>query len=191
MADTVTNPIEVTRNNQQDEPRIYVADLKAYVAGTIHGRWIDAHQDAEDLHAEIQALLAESPEAGSEEFALHDYEGFGSASLDEYESLEDVAALAALVVEHGEDLASAVWNHTRGDIDECKRIIEEDYLGCFDDLEDWAIELFENTGELDALPARLRSYFDFAAFARDCNLSGDIYSVDATDGRGVHVFSNR
>jgi len=84
-----------------------------------------------------------------------------------------------------------VWDRAGGDIDECNRIIEENYLGCFNDIEDWAIDLLDSTGELDALPARLRCYFDFSAFALDCELSGDIYTVSGAEVCGVHVFSNR
>ena len=43
-------------------PRIYVACLAAYNAGTLHGAWIDADQSAEAIWAEIRAMLATSPE---------------------------------------------------------------------------------------------------------------------------------
>lgn len=42
-------------------PRIYVADLSAYNAGNLHGRWINADQDADDIRAEIAEMLRESP----------------------------------------------------------------------------------------------------------------------------------
>lgn len=46
-----------------DTPRIYVASLSDYNAGTLHGEWIDATQELDDIWAEINAMLAASPEA--------------------------------------------------------------------------------------------------------------------------------
>jgi antirestriction protein len=42
-------------------PRIYVADLGAYNNGILHGCWIDADQDADDIGTEITAMLRDSP----------------------------------------------------------------------------------------------------------------------------------
>jgi antirestriction protein len=42
-------------------PRIYVADLASYNAGRLHGVWIDAAQDLDDVWAEINAMLRASP----------------------------------------------------------------------------------------------------------------------------------
>jgi len=41
-------------------PRIYVASLSDYNAGHLHGRWIDATQDLEDIYLEIKEMLRES-----------------------------------------------------------------------------------------------------------------------------------
>lgn len=54
-----------------DTPRIYVACLAAYNAGTLHGKWIEATQDIEDIWKEIRDMLASSPEPNSEEWAIH------------------------------------------------------------------------------------------------------------------------
>jgi antirestriction protein len=43
-------------------PRIYVACLASYNNGVLHGAWIDAGQSADEIHAEIQEMLAASPE---------------------------------------------------------------------------------------------------------------------------------
>ena len=40
-----------------DTPRVYVACLAAYNAGKLHGERIDANQDADAIHEEIQAML--------------------------------------------------------------------------------------------------------------------------------------
>jgi len=56
--------------NATETPRIYVACLAAYNSGRLHGRWIDAAQDAEDIKAQIAEMLKESPEPGAEEWAI-------------------------------------------------------------------------------------------------------------------------
>jgi antirestriction protein len=59
------------------KPRIYVACLAAYNSGYLHGQWINADQPAAKIFAEIRDMLQASPESGAEEWAVHDYEGFG------------------------------------------------------------------------------------------------------------------
>jgi len=45
-----------------DTPRIYVASLADYVAGRLHGRWIDADRPIETIREQIAQMLAESKE---------------------------------------------------------------------------------------------------------------------------------
>ena len=82
-------------NQKQNDtkPRIYIASLSDYNAGRLLGRWIDANQSAEKLHADIREMLAESKEPPAEEWAIHDYEGFGTLRLSEFASVDDVAEL--------------------------------------------------------------------------------------------------
>jgi antirestriction protein len=51
----------------------------------------------------------------------------------------------------------------------------------------WAEQLMDDTGQLNALPANIRGYFDFEAFARDAELGGDILAINTNDGL-THVF---
>lgn len=43
--------------------RIYVACLAAYNKGILHGAWIEANQDADQIRDEIAAMLARSSTA--------------------------------------------------------------------------------------------------------------------------------
>ena len=61
----------------QDQQRIYVACLAAYNSGILHGEWIDIEDDIDETWAHINAMLKASPVADAEEWAIHDYEGFG------------------------------------------------------------------------------------------------------------------
>jgi antirestriction protein len=39
--------------NTQTTPKIYVACLAAYNSGILHGKWIEANQEAEVIQSEI------------------------------------------------------------------------------------------------------------------------------------------
>lgn len=164
---------------------IYVADLAAYNAGTLHGVWIDATQELEDIHEAIQAMLAASPEPFSEEWAIHDYDGFSGLGLGEYESLEHVHAIALFLEEHG-DLGKAVLSHWCSDIDQAQQALSDDYHGCFTSLADFAQALTEET---TSIPDNLAFYIDYEKMGRDLEIN-DVYTV-TTAYDEVHVFWNR
>ena len=172
---------------KSDTPQIYVADLAAYNQGVLHGAWIDATQDPEDIEAEIQEILSKSPVPDAEEFAIHDYEGFGSLRLSEFEPIEKVSQVAKLIEEHGTMFAELV-GHFGGAryIDEAIEAMEERYQGAHKSLEDWAYEYAKDTGLECAEP--YVNYIDWERFARDAEMGGDIFTIETDDGM-VHVFS--
>ena len=70
-------------------PWIYVACLASYNNGFLHGAWIYAAQDYENIIDEIGDMLKKSPVIAlygeiAEEWAIHDYEGFGDLHINEY-----------------------------------------------------------------------------------------------------------
>jgi antirestriction protein len=174
---------EVKAITINETPRIYVACLAAYNCGYLHGRWIDAAQDAWAIYDDVKAMLAASPIAGSEEWAIHDYEGFGTIRISEYASFDHVSGLAAFIAEHGE-LGSAVLDYHNGDLEEARETLEDRYLGSYASLADYAQEVTEVS---TAIPQRLAYYIDWQAMARDAELSGDVFTVQ-TAWDSVHVF---
>jgi len=170
-------------------PRIYAASLSDYNAGRLHGAWIDADQEADDLHAAVTAMLAASHEPGAEEWAIHDHEGFGPVELSEYESLKRVSLLATGITEHG--LGFAAWAATVGTEPAALELFEEAYRGCWESMTAYAEELLDDLGAtevLERVPDWLQPYvqLDIEGFARDLRLGGDIRTVEG-DG-GVWVF---
>ena len=184
---------------RDDGPRIYVASLSDYNAGILHGRWIGADQPGDEIHEDIAVMLADSPTTRrygevAEEWAIHDYEGFGPVRLGEYERIEQVAALARGIVAHG-DAFAAWWamdppNET--DDDELEATFEEHYLGEYGSVEEYAEQMLEDLGidvdDLPGVPEGIRPYVrvDVEAYARDLQMGGDISTVEST--RGVYVF---
>lgn len=166
-----------------EEIRIYVACLASYNNAILHGVWIDATQDLEDIQDQVQDMLKDSPESDSEEYAIHDYEGFGSYQVSEYEGLESVQAIASFIEEHGE-IAGDLLSHLGDDIDDATKAIDENYAGCYLSLADYAEELTEQTGDI---PQHLQFYIDYEKMGRDMELSGDTFTTETAHDQ-VHVF---
>jgi len=162
--------------------QIYVACLAAYNNGHLHGRWIDAKQEAWAIYGDIRDILNTSPIVDAEEWAIHDYEGFGGLSISEYEGIEDVAKFAAFIVEHGEMGAELVSHF--GDIEQARTALEENYHGSFESLADYVQDLTEDTSQI---PEHLRFYIDWDAMARDAETSGDVFTVQTAHDE-IHVF---
>ncbi len=165
-------------------PRIYVACLAAYNNGILHGAWIDANREPWALWAEVSDMLARSPISGAEEYAIHDYEGFEGARIEEYSSLDHVAALAAFISEHGR-LGGELLSYHGGDLEEARATIEDRYLGRYDSLADYARELTEQSV---SIPEALQYYVDWQAMARDLELSGDVIAFEL-GCEEVHLFA--
>jgi len=190
-------PESTGNDNEQREvqhetlPRIYVASLSDYNTGRLHGVWIDATEDIENVYTAVENLLSSSPEPIAEEFAIHDYEGFGSVRFSEYEKLETVVRIAQGIAEHGKPFAG--WAACLGESQWDDHLDEfgDHYLGSYESVEDYAAQLLDDLGvDVDNLgPENLQPYvrFDLEAFARDLSMDLDVEQDDA----GVHIFDAR
>ncbi len=168
-----------------EEIRIYVADLAAYNNGILHGVWIDATQDIDDIQEQITDMLASSPEEDAEEYAIHDYEGFAGYSISEYEGIQRVHEVACFLEEHGE-IAGDLLSHFGDNIEDAQKAIEENYCGCYASLADYAEELTEETTQI---PEHLAFYIDYEKMGRDMELGGDVFTIE-TGYQEVHIFWN-
>ncbi|MEQ8400875.1 MAG: antirestriction protein ArdA [Roseitalea porphyridii] len=175
-----------TGSQQTDTPRIYAACLAAYNNGHLHGCWIDATQDSDAIQVEISAMLAASPVPNAEEWAIHDYEGYEGARLEEYSGIEKAHALALFIVERGK-LGAKLLQHFGGDLDEAEAAFEN-YAGQHADLAAFAEHLAEETGA--PISDSIAPYVDYRAMGRDLELGGDIFTVELGFGE-LHVFWSR
>ncbi len=176
----------MTKNNEKLEPKIYVACLASYNAGMLHGECIDATLETDEIQEEIQRVLKSSPIEDAEEHAIHDYEDFCGAELGEYPDLEEVSNVAKFLVEHGE-LGAEILSHFCCDLEEARKAIEEQYLGEYESLEDYAEEYVEQSG-LD-IPDSIKNYVDYESMGRDMELGGDVFTIE-TGYKEVHIFIN-
>ena len=186
---------ETAEREPATDTRIYVASLSDYNDGRLHGAWIDADGEPDDLDEQVQAMLARSPmrseAGGAEEWAIHDYEGFGPLRLGEYEDIATISTIGQGIAEHGP--AFAHWAAISGtsDRDELARF-DDVYLGHWESVAAYAEELLEDLGIDDllerAIPEHLQAYVhvDVEGFARDLEYSGDLSSSEGDDG--VYLF---
>lgn len=178
------------KRNPDVSPKIYVADLAAYNAGTLHGAWIDLEgKDAEDVWAEISAIIESSPVEGAEEHAIHHYEGFGDYKVDEYDRIDDLVALVEAFEEHGQEPFSAFLSYHgsyySGKLEDAASDFEESYQGEWDSEEAYAENYLEDTGQLNEIPEWAQPYFDMEAYARSMFMDSHS-SIDSASG--VYVF---
>jgi antirestriction protein len=196
------DPIEQAERAEtldEDHPQIWVGSLSDYNNGVLHGEWLDAARDADEVHADIQRMLEASPTAAkygdvAEEWGIFDNEGFGPLQVGEHDSISFVTAVARGIAEHGP--AFAAW----ADVMENEELLDgfqEAYLGEFDSLEAYAEQLIDDLGYTqlldDTLPEHVRRYVEIntAGLAQDMWLGGGLH-VYHRDGGGVWLFdSNR
>lgn len=164
--------------------RIYVACLAAYNAGRLHGAWIDASSDVDEMQEAIDAMLKASPAPGAEEWAIHDYEDL--PDLGEYPGLERVADVVEFFEEHSDDyseaLLTALLMDTGGDIKDAESWLDN-YCGTYETFKDYAVEAADKRLSYYELPDFVSNYFDYDAYARD--LSMDRHTIEYSEGVAV------
>jgi antirestriction protein len=166
-------------------PSIYIADLSAYNNGRLHGVWVDATDGLNEISDQVKAMLKASPEPMAEEYAIHDYEGFGSYKVSEYEGLEEVHGIAVFIEEHGA-LGAEVLDYACGDMEQAEKSLTESYNGEYKSVADFSEQLTEDTS---SVPEHLQYYIDYEKMGRDMELSGDIFTIE-TGFEEVHIFWN-
>lgn len=173
--------------NYETRPRIYVASLSDYNAGRLHGRWIDAAQATEEIESEVKEMLAESPEPIAEEWAIHDYEGFGPLSLSEWESFERVSTIALLIKKHGKAFAAWVADDPGEELgDDTEEQFLDAFCGEWDSEKDYAEELAR---EINPPPDEWDAYIDWESYANTLFIDSH-FSTPTGDGT-IYVFWHR
>lgn len=157
-----------------DTPRIYVASLSDYNAGTLHGTWIDLEPDmsADEIMEQIESMLADSNEPYAEEWAIHDHED--CSFFGEYASLADIEAFCEVWNGYNLDVIKAIADNNS--FTEALDIVAEERYTIWasrDDIIDSWIEMME-------VPEHVSFYLDEQAIWRD--LSMDCTYIELDDG---------
>lgn len=172
-------------------PKIYVACLASYNAGTLHGEWIDL-DGTEDIGKRIDDMLGNSPvREEAEEWAIHDHEFCGHlGTYAGFEGVENISEVYAKAKSQGVDweLFCEFCTHTGDDIElGAIEKFNESYAGSDKCLADWCRNFLDETGQLNAIPENLRFYFDYDAFAWNLEMS-DVFTV--RHAGQAHIFWN-
>lgn len=176
-------------------PQLWVGSLADYNAGHLHGAWLYATLDADVLKNAIQFVLDNAHEAGAEEFAVMDYDGFGSElerELGEYPRLEVVSRLGQGIAEHGAAFAAWAMHVGPGSEEQLDRF-EDHYRGEYTSMEEYVEQYLDDADACSFMryvPERLQPYVkvDVKMLAQDMGF--DLEVVEKGDG-GVFVFDVR
>jgi antirestriction protein len=175
-------------------PRIWVGSLSDYNNGVLHGTWMDAAREPEEIQADIDSMLAASPWTArtgepAEEWGIFDTDNFGGCRIDQQENLDWISAVAKGITELGQ--AFAAWAAV---VEEPERLtkFDEAYQGHYDSVTAYIEQLINDLGYDELLdrvvPPTLRPYvkIDITATANDL-LGRDLHALPAPTG-GVWIF---
>lgn len=170
---------------------VYFACLSSYNSGTLHGCWVDLSPmgatTAEEINDCIAAMLANSPEPGAEEWAMHDSNGIPFyLSRNEWPDLATLAEFAETLSDLSADeeipyVMLCNDRHAVVSVDSFR----EAFCGVYDSPEDYAEELAADMGiELSGFGWPL-NHIDWAAAWHDLDCDG--YSAEYSSEAGGYV----
>jgi len=193
--------------------RFYAADLAAYNSGILHGIWVDATSDADEMQEQIAAMLRASPcpnvtvehpetnetVPSAEEWVVHDYDDAAKliSHMGETSDLKAIAEAAEAFEEISDDYHETIlpflldWVRDRvTEPHAWKAALDDAFAGEWNDPEDYAADLAEQCGYLENLPDALQNYIDFRAMARDMALGGEMDFICTSTGQHLQNYDN-
>ncbi len=140
---------------EKDTPKIWVGCLAAQNSGYLHGLWLDATRESEEILEDINWMLSYSPvkdREACEDWIICDSENFGSIKIDQYQSIESVSQLAIAISNEELEAFDLFYDYFGYDnVEEAIKKYEERYQGCYEDPEDFAYQLWEDCVYLKSL----------------------------------------
>ena len=157
-------------NNDNREPKIYVASLAHYNNGELVGKWMNLtdYSSSDELMSSIGAYIASLTCYGEpcEEYAIHDYE-YLPFNICEYagrDTFDKIYSILELSNEYDIDAISAFCNHFGVDSLES---FGDAYVGQYDSELDFTYQYVEDCLDLEKTMGNLSIYFDFKRFSLD------------------------
>ena len=132
--------------------RVYVGTYAKYNNGSLSGAWLDLsdYSDKEEFYEACRELHKDEEDA---EYMFQDWENVPEGLIGESWISENFFALRDAV----EDLSEE-------DADDLIKAFQDEYIGQYDDEEDFATQI---VAECYELPDFAETYFDYQRFARD------------------------
>lgn len=174
---------EGKKKTDLDNPCIYVANLGAYNAGKLVGKWLDLttfNNDVDELQEAIDRIANYLGPVYGDEWAIHDYSNMPS-SLGENPDLDLLLDVAQAVDVHGFNQVNAFCSlHDVADLSS----FDDLYDGEWRSFQEFSDTLFDDV-YLHEVPESIAPYIDYEKFAQD--LGHDYHEVDNPAG-GVFIF---
>ena len=167
------------------KPAVYVGTYAKYNNGNLDGAWLNL-EDYPDRDAFLQACAELHQDESDPEFMFQDFQCFPREFYGESYLPETLWAWLDLDDDDRELLS--VYSNWICDKNATIEDARDKFQGKFRSREDWAEQYADDTGLLSSVPENLRAYFDMDAFARDCEIGGDMAFIEH-DGE-VWAFSN-
>ena len=166
-------PTEIEHMESTYTPaQVYFACLASYNNGHLHGCWVEPIHGVDHMRDAIAEMLETSPIEGAEEWAVHDYEGYEGAHIEEYAGLEHIYELTEFI-EGNSAIGAALLEHYGNDLNDAWRASKDQYAGTYESVTDFVREITEET---TIIPENLRFYIDYEAMAQDM-LVNDVFSI--------------
>lgn len=166
-------------------PRVYVGTYAKYNNGSIEGAWLDLenYSDKDDFLAACAELHKSESDP---ELMFQDFEDIPEGMISE-SSIEEALWDWINLDDSDKELLKVYRENieSSGDIETAR----DAFMGKADSPEDWAEQYADETGLLESVPDNLKYYFDWKAYARDAQMSGDVVFVEI-GYRECWVFSN-
>ena len=171
----------------------YFACLSSYNSGTLYGCWVDLSPlgatTAEEINDCIAAMLANSPEPGAEEWAMHDSCGLPSClSGNEWPDLATLAEFAENLSElHAdEEIPYVMVCNDHGEVVSLDTF-RDAFCGVYDSPEAYAEELAEELGIDSSKCEWPLCHIDWRSAWRDLDCDG--YSAEFSSEAGGYVIT--
>lgn len=133
-------------------PMVFVASLKAYNAGILHGDWVPIDRPPEDIWTDIHEIYNTSPEPFEEEYRVTDTDNLWGVHVHEYEIIDAVSRLGQLLAEKGQ--AFALYLNLEGGmerLDQAEAKFDDAYAGEYPTDEEAAHEMLDDAGVFAAV----------------------------------------
>ncbi len=154
-------------------------EFKIYVTGHLNGKvfeeWVtvdpDWMDDGDDLLNEMLSAIGWENVEDDFDYEIeerHNFEGddrhFSQFTFDDYVKY-------TLLYKKYEEVFEAIWINDYYSLDDCEQQLEENYIGKFDKVEDFAYDFVQDTYNI---PVQLQYYIDYEKLGKDLVAGGDI-----------------
>lgn len=150
--------------------RVYVGTYRKYNNGSLFGDWLDLsdYDSKKEFFAACRELHNDEEDP---ELMFQDWEDIPGNLITESDINERVWPWLALS-EAARETVSVYMEEV--DANAAIEEVLECFEGIYDSEEDWAFNLWDETGMLAEVPEFARGYIDFEQYARDARLGGDM-----------------